>query len=199
MNHRLRIAVADDEPVMQEFFQESLTRLGHDVIAVAASGEQLVRQCHELEPDLVITDIKMPGMDGLDAAQKIYRDRPGPIVVVTAYHDSPFVERAEQNHILAYLLKPIQDVDLVPAITIAMRRFEEFQALHKEADNLRQALDDRKVIERAKGILMKQAQLDEESAFRRLQKLARSNSKKLVEVARMIVVTAQALEPSDED
>jgi response regulator NasT len=184
---------------MQEFFQESLTRLGHDVIAVAASGKQLVEQCHDLEPDLVITDIKMPDMDGLDAAQQIYRNRPIPIVVVTAYHDSQFVERAERSHILAYLLKPIQDADLVPAIMIAMRRFEEFQALHQEADNLRQALEDRKVIERAKGILMKQAQLDEESAFRRLQKLARSNSKKLVEVARMIVVTAQALEPSDED
>jgi two-component system, response regulator PdtaR len=199
VTQRLRIAVADDEPLVREFMQDALERLGYDVVASAANGRELVERCRTLQPDLVITDIKMPEMDGLEAASEIYRDRPIPIVVVTAYHDAPFVQRAEENQVLAYMVKPVKETDLAPAITIAMRRFEQFQELREETDNLRQALEDRKTIERAKGILMKQAHLDEDAAFRRLQKLARSNSKKLIEVAKMIVVTAQALEPHGDD
>ena len=119
-------------------------------------------------PDLVITDIKMPDMDGIDAATQIYRERPIPVILVSAYHDPEFIRRAEADHILAYLVKPIKQADLEPAIALAMRRFEQFQALRKEAADLRQALEDRKVIERAKGILMKKAGLDEHDAFRRL-------------------------------
>ena len=195
----LRIAIADDEPLMQQFYQEVLTRDGHQVVAVASSGAQLVAQCEELQPDLVITDIKMPDIDGLDAAQRIYDERPLPIIVVSAFHDAEFIERAGRNHVLAYLLKPVKACDLAPAIAIARQRFAEFVALRSEAASLRQALDDRKVIERAKGILMKQARLDEEAAFRRLQKLARSQSQKLVAVARMVIVTAEAMEAAGDE
>jgi response regulator NasT len=114
---------------------------------------------------------------------------------VSAYHDHDLVARAEADHILAYLVKPIKQPDLEPAIALAMRRFEQFQALRREAADLRQSLEDRKIIERAKGILMKRAGLDEDSAFRRLQKLSSDRNLKLVETARMILVTDEAFGP----
>src|SRR5207244_3691974 len=121
-------------------------------------------QCRVLRPDLVITDIKMPDMDGIDAASRIYRDAPVPVILVSAHHDAEFIRRAEAEHILAYLVKPIKQADLEPAIAIAMRRFEQFQALRREASDLKQALEDRKVIERAKGVLTKKANLGESDA-----------------------------------
>ena len=151
----LRIAVADDEPDMQEYFEKILPRLGHEVVSVAENGRQLVEHCRTLQPDLVITDIKMPEMDGIEAAEAIFHDRAVPVILVSAHHDTRLIDRAESNHILAYLVKPIKQADLEPAISIAVRRFRQFQAVHEEAASLRQALEDRKVIERAKGILMK--------------------------------------------
>jgi response regulator NasT len=195
MNAPLRIVVADDEPDMREYFKKLLPRLGHKVVAEAESGTQLVEFCRQHQPDLVITDIKMPDIDGIDAAIQIYRDRPIPIILVSAYHDAGLIARAEADHIMGYLVKPIKQTDLVPALALAMRRFEQFQELQKEAADLRQALEDRKVIERAKGILMKRGPMDEPEAFKRLQKVASERSQKLVEVAKMIVVTEQALQP----
>ena len=151
--------------------------------------------CRGHRPDLVITDIKMPDMDGIDAAAQIYRDGPIPVILVSAYHDAELIRRAEADHILAYLVKPIKQADLEPAIALAMRRFEQFQALRKEAADLRQALEDRKVIEQAKGILMKKAGLDEHEAFRRLQKLASDKNRKLVEIAQMILTAEEAFGP----
>jgi AmiR/NasT family two-component response regulator len=188
----LRIAVADDEPDMQEYFQKILPRLGHEVVSVAENGRQLVEHCRALKPDLVITDIKMPEMDGIEAAEAIFHDRAVPVILVSAHHDAHLIDRAESNHILAYLVKPIKQADLEPAISIAVRRFRQFQAVHEEAASLRQALEDRKVIERAKGILMKHGGLDEAEAFRRLQKLASEKNLKLIEIATSIVTAAEA-------
>lgn len=193
MNSSLRIVVADDEPDMRDYFKKSLSRLGHQVIAVAQNGRELVEQCRTLNPDLVITDIKMPEMDGIDAATQIYQDRAIPVILVSAYHDAALIERAEADHIMGYLVKPIKQADLVPTIAIAMRRFEQFQSLRQEATDLRQALADRKVIEKAKGILMKKANVDEADAFRRLQKLASEKNRKLVEIASMILTAEEAL------
>jgi response regulator NasT len=193
MNPSLRIAVADDELDMRDYFQKSLPRLGHQVVAVAHNGRELVEQCQAQRPDLVITDIKMPDMDGIDAAVQIYRDRPVPIILVSAYHDPELIARAESDHILGYLVKPIEQADLEPVIALAMRRFEQFEALRREAADLRQALEDRKVIERAKGVLMKRGSLDEQEAFRRLQKLASEESRKLIDIAHMILVAEQAV------
>jgi response regulator NasT len=195
MTHSLRIAVADDEPDMRDYFQKSLTRLGHQVVAVAADGRELVEKCRAAAPDLVITDIKMPDLDGIDAAAQLYRERPVPVILVSAYHDPSLIERAEVDHILAYLVKPIKQADLAPAIGVAMRRFEQFEELRREAADLRQALEDRKVIERAKGVLMKRANLDEQDAFRRLQKLASEKSRKLVDIAQMVLVAEEAIRP----
>jgi response regulator NasT len=193
MSAPLRIAVADDEPDMRDYFVKILPRLGHRVVAVAANGEELVSQCRSTAPDLVITDIRMPELDGIDAAMRLYQQRPVPVILVSAYHDAELIQRAEADHIMGYLVKPIKQADLEPVIALAMRRFEQFQQLRQEAADLRQALEDRKLIERAKGILMKRASLDEAAAFRRLQKTASDKNLKLAEVARMILTAEEAV------
>jgi AmiR/NasT family two-component response regulator len=195
MNRALKIVVADDELDMRDYFQQFLPLLGHQVLAVARTGRELVDLCVATHPDLVITDIKMPDMDGIDAAAQIYRQAAIPVILVSAYHDAEFIRRAEADHIMAYLVKPIKQADLEPAIGIAMRRFEQFQALRKETADLKQALEDRKVIEKAKGILMKKAGLDEHDAFRRLQKLASDKNRKLIDIAQTILTAEEALEP----
>jgi len=195
MNHPLRIVVADDEPDMRDWFRTILPLLGHQVVDAAEDGAELVAKCREHKPDLVITDVKMPDMDGIDAAVQIYREGPIPVILVSAYHDPKLIERAEADHIMAFLVKPIKQADLEPAIAIAIRRFEQFQALSKETASLRQALEDRKIIERAKGVLMKKTGLEENEAFRRLQRLASDRNRKLVEVAQMLLTAEEAFQP----
>jgi len=192
-NLSLRIVVADDEPEMRDYLQETLTFMKHTVVGAAETGRQLVEQCRAESPDLVITDIKMPDMDGIEAASEIRKVRAVPVILVSAYHDAALIERAMADHVLAYLVKPIKQADLETAIALAMRRFREFQALHQQAEDLRQALEDRKIVERAKGVLMKRAGLDEQDAFRRLQKLASDKNLKMVRVAEMIVTAEEAM------
>jgi two-component system, response regulator PdtaR len=144
---------------------------------------------------IVITDIRMPDMDGSDAATQIYRQAAIPVILVSAYHDAGVIRQAEADHIMAYLVKPIKQADLEPAISIAMRRFEQFQELRKETSDLKQALEDRKIIEKAKGIVMKKAGMDEHDAFRRLQRLPSDKNRKLIEIAQMILTAEEALEP----
>jgi two-component system, response regulator PdtaR len=197
MSQALRIAIADDEPDMRDYFQQVLPRLGHTVVAVAQNGRELVELCRTQNPDLVITDIKMPELDGIDAAIQIYQHRPVPVILVSAFNDAALIERAESDHIMGYLVKPIKQADLAPTIAIAVHRFDQFKTMRQEAADLRQALANRKVIERAKGIIMKKGKLDEPEAFRRLQKLASDKNQKLVESASMIVTaeeTFQSLE-----
>ena len=195
MPANLRISVADDEPEMRDFLEKVLTRFGHQVVSVAENGAQLVEHCRQLKPDLVITDIKMPELDGIDASTQICLDRPVPVILVSAYHDPALLCRAESDHVLAYLVKPIGVADLQPAIAVAMRRFSEFQALRKECADLRQTLADRKVIEQAKGLLMKVAGIDEKEAFQRLQELASTRNQKLMEAAQGVLAVEKAFSP----
>jgi response regulator NasT len=188
----LRIVVADDEPDMRAYYLETLGLLGHQVIAVAQTGKELVELCSSSPPDLVITDIKMPDMDGIAAVEQITRAHPVPVILVSAYHDADLITRAEREYILAYLVKPIKQADLEIAVAITMRRSEQFHALAQQAADLRQALEDRKLIERAKGVLMKRTGLDEQQAFRRLQKVASEKNCKLVEIARSIMLAEEA-------
>ena len=197
MNRSLRIVIADDEPVMHTYLTETLTTLGHQVVSKATTGRELMEQCRMQRPDLVISDIKMADMDGLDAAAQIWNDEPVPIVVVSAYHEPALIERAGHSHVMAYLVKPIRQGDLAPAIAIATRRFEEFKSLQRETADLRQALEDRKVIERAKGIIMKRTGLGEEEAFRRLQAMASDKSRKMVEIAATIVLAEEIVAPAE--
>lgn len=188
----LKIAVADDEPDMRDFFRKVLAHLGHEVVAVAENGKDLLQKCRATQPELIITDIAMPEMDGIEAVREICRQQSLPVILVSAHHDGEFIDRAMKEQVLAYLVKPIQKGDLQPAIALAMQRYREFQALHQQASDLRQALDDRKVIERAKGILMNRAGLNEPDAFRKLQLLSSEKNQKMVEIARMIVTADEA-------
>jgi response regulator NasT len=196
MSPTLRIAVADDEQDMRDFLERMLPLLGHQVVSIAETGRELVEHCRTLKPDLIITDIKMPDMDGIEAASIIGQECPTPVILVSAYHDAETIERAEADHVLAYLVKPIGKADLQPAIGLAMRRFSELQALRKESSDLRQALADRKIIEQAKGLLMKLTGADEKEAFHRLQELASQRNQKLIEAAQNIVAMEKALRPS---
>lgn len=195
MVQKLRIAVADDEPDMREYLSKILPRIGHEVVGVARNGRELVEFVRAKSPDLVITDIRMPEMDGIDAANEIYRLVAIPVILVSAFHDSELIARAESDHIMAYLVKPIKQADLEPAIALAMRRFQQFEAVCREAASLRQALEDRKLVERAKGILMRRAGLDEAAAFQRLQKLSSDSNQKMVEIARSLLLAEQAFQP----
>ena len=195
MNTALKIAVADDEPRMRDYYREALVRMGHRVALAASNGRELIEGCRANRPDLVLTDIKMPELDGIDAAVEIGKGEPVPIILVSAYHDDELLGRARSGHVFGFLVKPVKQDDLKAAIAIAMQRFDEFRTLRSEAGELRQALEDRKFIERAKGALMKKAGLDEEEAFKRLRRLARDGNQKLVEVARMILRAEAAFEP----
>jgi AmiR/NasT family two-component response regulator len=190
---RLRVAVADDEPEVLATVVKMVESLGHEVTCTAATGRELVNHCLAGKIDLVMTDIRMPDMDGLDAAAVIYEKVRTPIILLSGHCDKELIERAEENHVFAYLMKPITSMQLEPAIALATRRFEELQAMEHEANDLRQALADRKTIERAKGLIMKHLNLDEHEAFRKLQKLASSKNKKLIEIAEMVLTTAEAL------
>jgi AmiR/NasT family two-component response regulator len=188
----LRITVADDEPLMGVYYQDVLPAMGHQLLAVAQSGSELLECCRKARPDLVITDIKMPEMDGIEAAAALWREMSVPVIVVSAYTDAELISRAQDSPVMAFLVKPIRAATLEPAIQIAARRSAELQALRQEAEDLRQALQDRKLIERAKGLTMKNAGVDEAEAHRLLQRVARATQRKLVQVAEMII-TADAV------
>jgi two-component system, response regulator PdtaR len=188
----LRILIADDESIRLLSLREQLHGLGHQVVAEASTGADAVTLAAAAEPDLAIMDIKMPVMDGIEAAERITRTRPIPIILLTAYNEAQLVERAAQANISAYLMKPVAEEDLLPAIALALARFREFKALHQEVADLREALEARKLIERAKGILMRRLNLTEDEAFRRLQKQSQDTNRRLSEVAQALV-TADAL------
>jgi response regulator NasT len=194
MTPGLKIVLADDDAKFVQFCQETLGKLGHQVVGTASTGAELVAQCQAASPDLVITDIKMPDMDGIEAARQIYQRTALPFILISGYQDPDFLERAGASYILAYLVKPIKGKDLQPAIAIAVRRFAEFQALQQESSDLRQALQERKLIERAKGILMRRATLDEGAAFSRMQKMASASNRKLVEIAESLITAEEAFQ-----
>ncbi len=189
----LRILVADDESIRLLSLRKQLAALGHSVVAEASTGDEAVTLAGSALPDLAILDIKMPVMDGIEAAEKITQARPIPIILLTAYDEAQLVERAAQANISAYLMKPVAEEDLLPAITLALARFRQFQALRQEVADLREALEARKTIERAKGILMRRLSLSEDEAFRRLQKQSQDSNRKLAQVAEAIVVADQFL------
>jgi AmiR/NasT family two-component response regulator len=192
-SHSLRVAIADDDADIRDTLEKMLVSLGHRLAFAAGTGRELVDRCLSTGADLIMTDIRMPDMDGLDAATLIYQQSPTPIILLSGYCDRELIQRAEENHVSAYLVKPVTQVQLEPAIALATRRYEEFKSLKKEAADLRQALADRKVIERAKGLMMKHMGVEEQEAFRRLQKLASSKNRRMVEVAEMILTAAEAL------
>ena len=185
----MRILIAEDETIIRLDLRDLLERAGHEVAGEARDGEEAVALARELEPDLAIMDVKMPRLDGIEAARRILDERPIPIVMVTAYGERELVSRAVEAGVFGYLVKPFRETDLLPAIATATARYEELRALREEADSLAEALAARKAIERAKGILMQREGLTEEEAFARLRKASQISGRPLKVVAEALVAT----------
>jgi two-component system, response regulator PdtaR len=185
----VRVLIAEDETIIRLDLKQILERAGLEVCAEARDGEEAVELARTEEPDLAILDVKMPRLDGIDAARKILDERPIPIVMLTAYGQDELVSRAVEAGVFGYLVKPFRETDLLPAIATARARHAELQALRDEADTLAEALAARKAIERAKGLLMQKENLDEDAAFARLRKASQVSGRPLKVVAEAIIAT----------
>lgn len=186
---RIRVVIADDESIICMDLREMLGNLGYLVVGEAGDGRSAVNLARELRPDVVLMDIKMPDMDGIEAARVLTEERVAPVVLLTAFSQRELVDRAKEAGVVGYLVKPIQEADLAPAIEIALSRFGEFRELEKEVDNLSDQLETRKLVDRAKGILMDTQGLTEAAAFRRIQKMSMNTRKSMKEIAQAIVLT----------
>jgi response regulator NasT len=184
---RRRVLIAEDEALIRLDLAEMLVEEGYEVVGEAGDGETAVRLTREHKPDLVILDVKMPIMDGIAAAEQIAGDRLAPVVILTAFSQRDLVERAQAAGAMAYLVKPFQKSDLVPAIEIALSRFAELAALEAEVASLGERLDSRKAIDRAKGQLMTQYGMSEPDAFRWIQRAAMDHRLTMRQVADRIV------------
>jgi two-component system, response regulator PdtaR len=192
----MRVLVADDDPLISLGLCERLRSLGHEPIGPAADGEQAVELARQTLPDLYLFDIEMPNLDGLQTAEQLAGEGlRRPVVVVTGVEDPSLIERSIASGVSAYLTKPIDTRELHAAIGLAAARHDEFRELEAEVDRAQQALEDRKLVERAKGLLMTALNLSESDAFRRLQTTARERNLRLVEVAARIVEQQTLLEP----
>jgi len=184
---RRRVLIAEDEALIRLDLAEMLLEEGYDVVGEAGDGETAVRLAEELKPDLVILDIKMPIMDGLAAAERIAGGRIAPVVILTAFSQRDLVERARAAGAMAYLVKPFQKSDLVPAIEIALSRYSEVAALESEVAGLTDRLETRKVVERAKGMLMTSYGMTEPQAFKWIQRMAMDHRMTMRDVADRIL------------
>lgn len=191
-DRRPRVLIAEDEALIRLDLAEMLVEEGYDVVGEAGDGETAVRLAQELRPDLVILDIKMPIMDGLAAAEKIADERIAPVVILTAFSQRELVERARAAGAMAYLVKPFQKGDLVPAIEIALSRFAELAALEAEVATLTDRLETRKAVERAKGAMMTKYAMTEPQAFKWIQRTAMDHRLTMREVADRILAEAAA-------
>jgi two-component system, response regulator PdtaR len=193
----MRVLVAEDDPLIALGLAERLRSLGHEPIGPVSDGQQAIELARESLPDLYLFDIEMPNLDGLQAAKQLASDGlRRPVVVVTGVDDPSLIERSIASGVSAYLTKPIDSRELEAAIALAAARHAEFQALEAEVDRAQQALEDRKLVERAKGLLMSALDLSEQDAFRRLQLTARERNLRLADVAARIVEQQSLLEPS---
>jgi two-component system, response regulator PdtaR len=187
----VRILIAEDETIIRLDLRELLVRAGFDVVGEAKDGEEAVALARSEEPDLAILDVKMPRLDGIEAARRILDERSIPIVMLTAYGQEELVSRAVEAGVFGYLVKPFRESDLLPAIHTARARYEELAALREEAESLAEALAARKSIERAKGLLMAKEGLSEEEAFARLRKASQVSGRPLRVIAEAVVETLQ--------
>ena len=185
---RTRVIIADDESLVRLDLREALTELGYLVVGEVSDGQSAINMARELAPDVVVMDIKMPGMDGIEAAQVLTEEKVAPVVLLTAYSQKELIDRAKEAGVVGYLVKPFRETDLTPAIELALARFAEFRALEDEVGNLTEALETRKKVERAKGILMEKQGINEQEAFRKIQKMSMNTRKPMKEVAEAIIL-----------
>ena len=183
----LRILIADNESIIRMDLKELLEEAGHEVVGEAADGLKAVELTRKLKPDLVIMDIKMSEMDGIAAAKMISNEKLAPVLLLTAYSQKEIVEKAKDSGVLAYLVKPVKESNLFPAMEIALSRFKEYMEIEQELLDLRNSLETRKILDRAKGMLMDAYNLSEQEAFRRIQQYSMAKRKSIREVAEAII------------
>jgi AmiR/NasT family two-component response regulator len=189
----LRILIGEDESVTALGLEQDLRSLGHSVIGIAGDGETAVAMARTLSPDLVILDVRMPHLGGLDAAARIHAERPVPIIIVTAYSDTEILDRAAEVPVYHYLVKPVSAAQLSAAITVAQARHQEWLEQRRESEDLRRRLDDRKVIERAKGILMEREGISESAAYKVLQRTSQSRNMTMADLSRSLLAAEELM------
>jgi AmiR/NasT family two-component response regulator len=193
MTERTRVIIADDESIIRMDLREMLTNLGYLIVGEVGDGRSAVNLAKELRPDIVIMDIKFEGdeFDGIEAARILTEEKIAPVLLLTAYSQRELVVRAREAGVVGYLVKPFREADLSPAIEVALARFGEFRAVEKQVGDLEQALETRKFVDRAKGILMDTQGLSEADAFRKIQKMSMNTRKPMQEVAEAIILAHQ--------
>ena len=189
---RTRVIIADDESVIRADLREMLTTLGYLVVGEAGDGQSAVNSARELKPDIVIMDIKMPNMDGIEAAKILTQEKIAPVLLLTAYSQRELVDRAKEAGVVGYLVKPFREQEIGPAIDIALARFQEFRELAKQVGDLNETLETRKIVDRAKGVLMDTQHLTEAEAFRKIQKMSMNTRKPMKEIAEAIILAQEA-------
>lgn len=186
-----RIIIAEDDSVIRMDLREELQRQGYLVVGDVGDGQSAINLARELRPDLIIMDIRMPELDGIEAARVLTSERLAPVVLLTAFSDDELIERAREAGVVNYVTKPWRQSDLKPAIEIALARFQEFREMESQVKTLEDQLTTRKVVEKAKGVLMEKYKLTEQEAFRRIQKLSMNNRKSMREVAEAILLAEE--------
>src|SRR4030088_784705 len=187
-----RILLAEDETITRMDLREMLENLGYTVVGEAGDGEAAVNLARSLKPDLVLMDIKMPGVDGISAAQTLSEEHLTPVLLLTAYNDKEFVARAVDAGVMGYLVKPFAEAQLKPAIEVALERWREIRQIQQDLAQTQETLETRKLVERAKGVLMDSQSLKEAEAFRRSQRLSMNSRKSMREVAEAILLAHEA-------
>jgi AmiR/NasT family two-component response regulator len=198
MAERTRVIIADDESIIRMDLREMLSNLGYLVVGEVGDGRSAVNLAQELKPDVVVMDIKFEGddFDGIDAARMLTEEQIAPVLLLTAYSQRDLVARAREAGVVGYLVKPFREADLVPAIEVALARFNEFRAMEKQVGDLEDALETRKFVDRAKGILMDTHDLTEAEAFRRIQKMSMNTRKPMKDVAEAVILAHQTQQES---
>lgn len=189
----LRVCIAEDDTLVAMNLRDLLEGLGHTVLAEAHDGIAAVQLAQALHPDLFIMDIRMPNMDGIEASRAIMENCPTPIILLTAYSDAELARQADEAGVQAYLVKPIEGPELQPAIALAVSRFRQRLELERQAESLRQNIAERKVVDRAKGILMQRLNLSEEEAYLRLKRQARSHRVKMATIAQRVIEAVELI------
>ncbi|WP_298816271.1 ANTAR domain-containing response regulator [Chloroflexus sp.] len=183
-----RLVIADDESIIRMNLKETLVSLGYLVVGEAGDGVSVINLARELRPDLVLMDIKMPKLDGIQAARILTEEKIAPVLLLTAYSDRELVERAKEAGVVNYIVKPFREAELLPAIEIAIARYQEFLEMDRQVADLKETLETRKLVERAKGILMDTQGLKEAEAFRKIQQLSMNTRKSMKEIAQAILL-----------
>jgi response regulator NasT len=188
------VVIIDDSLKSRAVLSKALAKLGFEVTGEEASGSEAIRLAQELEPDVLFLAVGLPEMDGVSAAAQILEAHPLPIIILSSRRDPEVIQRAVEAGVMAYLVKPLREEELLPAIELAISRFEEFMTLRKENEDLKRTFEGRKLIERAKGVLMDREKISEQQAFALIQKASMNTRQPMVEIAQAILLSEEVAE-----